>query len=75
VARDHRDLDRLAAELAALTPEERAGVLAAASRRTRDARQTAAAYRAVPPAAEEFTSDEEPLAWEADGWDEFDASR
>lgn len=33
------------------------------------------AYRAAPPGADEFSSDDEPLAWDADGWDEFDASR
>lgn len=32
----------------------------------------AAVYRALPPGRDEFGSDEEPLAWEADGWDEFD---
>jgi hypothetical protein len=29
------------------------------------------AYRVAPPAREEFSSDGEPLAWEAEGWDEF----
>jgi len=29
------------------------------------------AYRVAPPAREEFSSDDEPLAWEAEGWDEF----
>jgi hypothetical protein len=34
------------------------------------------AYRRMaPPSAEEFSSQEEPLAWEAEGWEEFDASR
>jgi hypothetical protein len=32
-------------------------------------------YRVSPPGKEEFSSAEEPLAWEAEGWDEFDASR
>lgn len=32
-------------------------------------------YRAAPPGKDEFASEEEPLAWEAEGWDEFDASR
>lgn len=35
----------------------------------------AEAYRATPPAADEFSHDEDPLAWEAEGWDEFDAPR
>ena len=32
-------------------------------------------YRASPPGRDEFSCEEEPLAWEAEGWDEFDASR
>lgn len=35
----------------------------------------AEAYRAAPPSVDEFSSQEEPLAWEAEGWEEFDASR
>ena len=35
----------------------------------------AEAYRSSPPAAEEFASDEDPLAWEAEGWEPFDAPR
>jgi hypothetical protein len=31
----------------------------------------AAAYRVAPPTDDEFPGDEEPLAWEADGWEEF----
>ena len=31
----------------------------------------ALAYLACPPTRDEFATDEEPLAWEADGWDEF----
>jgi len=33
----------------------------------------AAAYRAAPPDVAEFGSNEESLAWEAEGWDEFSA--
>ena len=29
---------------------------------------SAAAYAATPPASDEFSSDDEPLAWEAEGW-------
>jgi hypothetical protein len=29
-----------------------------------------AAYTAVPTGADEFSSDEDPLAWESDGWEE-----
>ncbi len=33
-----------------------------------------AAYSAQPPTAEEFGTDDEPLAWDADGWEQFGAS-
>ena len=29
----------------------------------------AAVYQSLPPARNEFSTDEEPLAWEADGWE------
>jgi len=32
----------------------------------------ARAYGARPPTEEEFGVEEDPLAWEAEGWDEFD---
>ena len=78
VARDPHDLDRLAAELASLTPEERARVLAAALRRMRhESRRGSDAdgYGAVPPGVDEFSTEDDPLAWDAEGWDEFDAPR
>jgi hypothetical protein len=31
----------------------------------------ASAYRTAPPNGDEFSGDDEPIAWEADGWDEF----
>jgi hypothetical protein len=34
-----------------------------------------AAHEAAPPPADELGSEGDPLAWEADGWDEVDASR
>jgi hypothetical protein len=30
----------------------------------------ASVYRSVPPSRNEFSTDEEPLAWEADGWED-----
>lgn len=33
----------------------------------------AAAYRAAPPDTSEFGSDDEPLSWEGEGWEEFSA--
>jgi hypothetical protein len=35
----------------------------------------AGSYRTHPPGRDEFSSEEEPLAWEAEGWDEFNAGR
>ena len=29
----------------------------------------AAVYQSLPPARDEFSSEEEPLAWDADGWE------
>jgi len=31
----------------------------------------ASAYRSAPPTTDEFSGEDEPIAWEADGWDEF----
>jgi hypothetical protein len=41
----------------------------------RSGRAEAEAYRTHPPGKDEFSSEEEPLAWEAEGWEQFDASR
>jgi hypothetical protein len=35
----------------------------------------ATAYANEPVGADEFSSDDESLTWDADGWDEFSASR
>ena len=37
--------------------------------------EDAMAYQAQPPAKDEFGTEENPLAWEAEGWEEFDAPR
>ena len=53
--------------VASLTPQERGRLLRLiASRPNADA---AAEYGAVPPGQDEFSTDEEPLAWEAEGWE------
>jgi hypothetical protein len=31
----------------------------------------AAVYRSLPPSRNEFSTDEEPLAWEAEGWEDL----
>jgi hypothetical protein len=56
--------------VASLTPEERVRLLRLiASRPTAD---PAAVYGATPPGDDEFSTDEEPLAWEAEGWEKVD---
>jgi hypothetical protein len=35
----------------------------------------AVAYRTAPPGEEELASAEDPLAWEAEGWEDMDAPR
>ncbi len=46
-------------------------LMAASRRPTGDAE----AYRIAPPGADEFRSDDDPLAWEAEGWESVDAPR
>lgn len=50
----------------ALTPEERVRLLHLIAR---SRKQEAPVYAAVPPTADEFSTDEEPLAWEGEGWE------
>jgi hypothetical protein len=35
------------------------------------AARDAVAYAAMPPGRDEFSTEDDPLAWDADGWDEF----
>jgi hypothetical protein len=52
--------------IAALTPDERARLVQLiASPRGGDE----SAYASIPPRRDEFSSDDESLAWEADGWE------
>lgn len=55
--------------IAGLTPQERARLLRLIV--AQPALEEAGGYAASPPAADEFSSDEGPLAWEAGGWEEF----
>jgi hypothetical protein len=32
----------------------------------------ASVYRSVPPSRDEFSTDDEPLAWDAEGWEDAD---
>jgi len=50
-----------------LPPHERLRLLQLLSARSTE--QDCAAYAAIPPRNEEFSTDEDPLAWEAEGWE------
>jgi len=52
-----------------LPPQERLRLIRLISR---SPEQDAAAYRAAPPGADEFSTHEEPLAWEAEGWEDVE---
>lgn len=54
--------------VACLTPQERLRLVRLISARSgADDRD---AYRALPPTRQEFSGDEEPLAWDAEGWED-----
>ena len=55
--------------IARLTPRERVRLLRLIA--ATPGVSAAIAYAAVPPGRDEFSTDEEPLAWEADGWEGF----
>jgi hypothetical protein len=61
--------DDLLPLVASLPPQERVRLLKLIV--SRPASDPAAAYAATPPAADEFSSEEEPLSWEAEGWEGF----
>ena len=54
--------------VAALTSLEKARLLRLIS--ARSAESPAAAYRDVPVSKDEFSSDEEPLSWDGEGWED-----
>ena len=53
--------------VASLTPQERARLLRLIS--TRSGEATAAAYRVIPVGQDEFSSDEDALSWDGEGWE------
>lgn len=55
--------------VAGLTPQERGRLLRLIARSP--GVDAAAAYAAVPPGRDEFSTDEEPLAWEAESWEDL----
>lgn len=58
--------DELLPLIATLAPSERVRLMRLITEQSSD---EAAVYSAVPPGMEEFSSDEEPLTWEAEGWE------
>jgi hypothetical protein len=54
--------------VACLTPQERVRLLRLI---TSADGADAAAYKAVAPGTDEFTSDDDPLSWDAEGWEQF----
>ncbi len=59
--------DDLLPLVAALTPTERVRLLELIAA---PGSADAAIYRSMPPSRIEFASDDEPLAWEGEGWEE-----
>jgi hypothetical protein len=61
--------DDLLPLIATLAPRERVRLMRLITEQRGD---EAAIYAAVPPRNDEFSADEEPLAWEAEGWESQD---
>ena len=59
-------VDEIVPLIAALTPLERSRLLRLIAKPQSD---DASLYKAVPPTHEEFSADEDPLAWEGEGWE------
>jgi len=55
--------------VASLTPQERVRLLRLTAV---PVGADASVYRSVPPSRDEFSADEEPLAWEAKGWEDVE---
>jgi len=51
-----------------LTPQERVRLLRLIATPPGD---DAPVYRSVPPSRDEFSADDEPLAWDAEGWEDI----
>ena len=54
--------------VAALTPQERVRLLRLIAL---PQGADAPVYRSVPPSRDEFSSEEEPLAWDSEGWEDM----
>jgi len=66
---DSLNADDILPLVASLTPQERIRLLRLIT--TRPGADAAAAYREAPPGQDEFSADEEPLTWDAEGWEDF----
>ncbi len=55
--------------VADLTVQERARLIRLITRQPDT--DAAAVYSAVPPEQDEFSTDEEPLSWDAEGWEDI----
>jgi hypothetical protein len=53
-----------------LPPQERVRLLRLMT--SRSGESAAAAYSTVPPGPQEFSTDEDPLSWDAEGWEDFE---
>ncbi len=64
-------VDDIVPLIAALTPGERARLLRLIGepKSLREPSEDAVLYRKMPPHNEEFSADEEPLAWEGEDWE------
>ena len=58
--------DDLVPLIASLTPQERVRLFRLV---TMPNHRDAAVYQAAPPSAHEFDRDDEPLAWDSEGWE------
>ena len=54
--------------VASLTPQERVRLLRLIAR---PVGADASVYQSLPPSRDEFSTEEEPLAWEAEGWEDL----
>jgi hypothetical protein len=59
--------------VARLAPQERARLLRLIASRTGG--DAVASYASLPPGPTEFATDEEPLAWEGEGWENAPTTR
>ena len=72
---DVLNADDLLPLIAKLPHDERVRLAKLALRAAAAGHDDAAAYRALPPGADEFSDDDSSLGWDGDGWEGFSAPR